>query len=267
MAASSVARVFEHQALVYRRTLRGSLFSSFLNPVLYLAAMGVGLGMFVDRGAAAGAAGNPALGGVSYLQYLAPGLLAATVMQSAALESTHPIMGGLVYHRIYFAMIATPISARDIALGTLAWITARLTMIALIFAAVVLAFGAAPSAGLLVATIPVAVLTGMAFAAPIVAFAATQRNGEAFPAVFRFITTPLFLLSGTFFPIDGLPAPVQAAAWLSPLWHGIALARSIAFGTAGSNPGLALAHLAVLLLFAGGGTWLAVRNLQRRLVK
>lgn len=262
MAMAQIARVVERNAMVYRRTFRASLFSSFLNPVLYLAAMGLGLGMLVDRGAGAGT-----LDGVSYLQFLAPGLLAATVMQSAALESTHPIMAGLVYHRTFHAMIATPIRAVDLALGSLAWIAIRMTMIAAVFAAVILAFGAAPDPLRLIATVPVAVLTGMAFSAPIVAFAATRRNGESFPAVFRFIATPLFLLSGTFFPLDGLPAPVQAAAWLSPLWHGITLSRAIALGTVGSNLPLALAHLAVLLVFAGAGTWLAVRLLDRRLIK
>jgi lipooligosaccharide transport system permease protein len=262
VAVSSIARVVEHRAVVYRRTFRASLFSSFLNPVLYLAAMGLGLGMLVDRGA-----GRTTLDGVTYLQFLAPGLLAATVMQTAALESTHPIMSGMVYHRTFHGMIATPIGPREIALGSLAWIGIRIAMAAAIFALVVLAFGAAPTPALFLAAIPVAILTGMAFAAPIAAFAATRRNGESFPAVFRFITTPLFLLSGTFFPLDGLPAPIQAAAWISPLWHGISLSRGIAFGTAGSNPGLALAHLAVLLAFAAVGTLLAVRLLERRLIK
>jgi lipooligosaccharide transport system permease protein len=255
---SGVARVVEHRALVYRRTIRASIFSSFLNPVLYLAAMGIGLGGFVDHG------GSGALGGLTYLQFLAPGLLAATVMQSAALESTHPIMSGLTWNRIFHGMIATPISARDVALGCLAWIAIRMTMIAGVFAIVVLAFGAARSP-LLILAIPVAVLTAMAFAGPIIAFAATQRNGEKFSAIFRFVTTPLFLLSGTFFPLDGLPGPIQLAAWLSPLWHGIALSRSIAFGTALDTPLLSGAHLGVLLAIAVVGAVLAVRLLERRL--
>lgn len=258
---SGIARVVEHRALVYRRTLRASVFSSFLNPTLYLAAMGIGLGGLVNRGA-----GSAALGGMTYLQFLAPGLLAATVMQSAALESTHPIMSGLNWSRIFHAMIASPISARDVALGNLAWIAIRMTLIAVVFTVVMLAFGAARSP-LVVLSIPIAVLTAMAFASLIMAFAATQRNGEKFSAIFRFVTTPLFLLSGTFFPLDGLPLPVQLAAWLSPLWHGIALSRAIAFGTALDAPMLTAAHLAILCGITGGGVWLAVRLMERRLIR
>ena len=256
---SGVARVVEHRAMTYRRTVRASLFSSFLNPVMYLAAMGLGLGSFVDRGS------SSAIGGLPYLQFLAPGLLAATVMQSAALESTHPIMDGLTWKRIFVAMVATPVSARDVALGNLTWIAIRMTMIALVFTGVVFLFGAARSP-LMVLAIPVAVLTAMAFAGLIVAFAATQRNGEKFSAIFRFVTTPLFLLSGTFFPLDGLPAPIQAVAWMSPLWHGISLSRAIAFGTVLDTPLLSLAHLAFLVAIAGVGVVLAVRLMERRLV-
>jgi lipooligosaccharide transport system permease protein len=255
-----VSRVFEHRALQYRRTFRASLFSSFLTPVLFLAAMGLGLGTYVDQG------GTSLLGDLSYVEFLAPGLLAATLMQGAAFESTFPIMGGLVWNRVYHAMYATPIEPRDVALGNLAWIAARLTMVAIVFTLVIVAFGAARSP-LIVLAIPAAVLTGMAFAGPIVAFSATQRTPEKFNAVFRFGITPLSLFSGTFFPIGNLPDAIEPLAWLSPLFHGVELTRALALGTVGQAPVAMLAHAIVLTAIAVAGAAAAVVSVRRRLVR
>ncbi|MEA2520203.1 MAG: lipooligosaccharide transport system permease protein [Chloroflexota bacterium] len=257
-----MTRVVELRAMQYRRTFRASLFSSFLNPVLFLAAMGVGLGTYVDRSGSA----SQALGGLSYLQFLAPGLLAATAMQAAAFESTFPIMSGLTWQKVFHAMYATPISARDIVVGNLTWIAIRLTSIAAIFTIVMTLFGAAASPLILLA-IPAAVLTGMAFGAPIVAFSATQRTPEKFNAVFRFGITPLFLFSGTFFPVSNLPPLVQPIAWLSPLWHGVELSRQLALGTIGADPVRAVIHVAILAAIAVAGTFWAFRTVEARLVR
>lgn len=257
---STVGRVFEHRWVQYRRTFRSTLFSSFLSPVLFLTAMGLGLGSYVSGSAI------DSIGGVSYLVFLAPGLLAATAMQSAAFEATFPIMGGLVWNRIFHAMFATPISARDIALGNLAWIAARLTLIATIFTVVIVLFGAAQSP-LVVLAIPAAVLTGMAFAAPIAAFSATQKTPNKFNAIFRFGITPLFLFSGTFFPLDSLPEVVRPLAWLTPLYHGAALTRGLSLGTAFDDPVLAAVHVLVLAACVVVGTWVAIRTIERRLVR
>src|SRR5256885_11094967 len=236
-----MTRVVELRAMQYRRTFRASIFSSFLNPILFLAAMGIGLGTYVDRSGTA----TQALGGLTYLQFLAPGLLAATAMQAAAFESTFPIIAGLQWQKVFHAMYATPISPRDIVLGNLAWIAIRLASIAAIFTIVMTLFGAAASPLILLA-IPAAVLTGMAFSSPIAAYAATQRTPEKFNAVFRFGITPLFLFSGTFFPIESLPSFLQPIAWLSPLWHGVDLTRGLVLGTLGQNPAVMLVHVIVL---------------------
>jgi lipooligosaccharide transport system permease protein len=259
-AYSGIGRVFEHRLVLYLKTFRASIFSSFLTPILFLTAMGLGLGAYVDA--------NQSLGGVSYLAFLAPGLLVATCMQTAAFEATFPIMAGLVWSRVYHAMYATPIRGSDIALGNLAWMGFRLLLVAAIFTVVIVLFGAATSP-LVVLAIPVAVLTGLAFAAPIAAFAATQRTPEKFAAIFRFGITPLFLFSGTFYPVESLPAIVQPLAWLTPLYHGIVLARGLSLGTIGVSPTipLALVHLAILLGFIGVGTFFAVRLISARLVR
>jgi lipooligosaccharide transport system permease protein len=256
-----MTRVVELRALQYRRTFRASIFTSFLNPALFLAAMGVGLGMYVDQSSTATAA----LDGLTYLQFLAPGLLAATAMQSAAFEATFPIMSGLNWQRTFHAMYATPISPRDIVLGNMTWVAIRLTSIAAIFTIVMSLFGAVASP-LIVLAIPAAVLTGLAFAAPIAAFSATQRTPEKFNAIFRFGITPLFLFSGTFFPISNLPPLIQPLAWLSPLWHGVELCRGLAFGTIRDEPLLALPHVAVLTSLVVVGLWWAFRTVSRRLV-
>lgn len=254
---SAAGRVFEHRYVQYRRTFRASLFSSFLFPVLFLTAMGLGLGTYVD---------DADLGGVPYLVFLAPGLLASTAMQSAAFESMFPIMGGLVWNRTFHAMFATPISGRDVALGNLAWITARLFLISIVFTAVIVAFGAAESP-LIVLGIPAAVLTGLAFAAPIAAFSATQRTPEKFNAIFRFGITPLFLFSGTFFPVDQLPPVLQVVAWLTPLYHGVDLTRSLSLGTIGDDPIRALIDVLFLTAWVVVGTIFAVRTITARLVR
>jgi lipooligosaccharide transport system permease protein len=257
---AGLTHVLEHRVATYRRTFRASVFTSFLSPLLFLTAMGLGLGGYVDR------SGGAMLGGLTYLQFLAPGLLAATVMQSAAFEATFPIIGGLNWQRTFHAMYATPLSPRDIALGNLAWMAIRLAMIATVFTAVIVLFGAAHSP-LVVLGIPVAVLTGMAFGAPIAAFSATQRTPNRFNVIFRFGITPLFLFSGTFFPIESLPTFLQPVAWLSPLWHGVDLTRGIVLGTLGQNPLVMLAHVVVLATIVILATYATTVTIERRLVR
>ncbi len=253
-----VARAYEYEVLGYRRTWRGSIFNSFFSPTMFLLAMGVGLGSYIDRGGATGT------GGVPYLAFIAPGLLAATVMQTAASESTFPIIAGFVWQKTFHAMHATPLGPRDIALGHFAWTATRLTLVGAIFVLVTLLFGAIRSP-LAILAVPVATLTGLAFATPITAFAATQKTMNKFSYLFRFGITPLFLFSGTFFPIEQLPAVIQPLAWITPLYHGVALCRSLALGTVGSDPALALVHLAVLAAFTIAGLVVSLVTFEQRL--
>jgi lipooligosaccharide transport system permease protein len=102
-------------------------------------------------------------------------------------------------------------------------------------------------------SIPIGTLTGLAFAAPIAAFMTTQRDTTAFNSIWRFGITPLFLFSGTFFPISQLPDAIRWIAWLFPLWHGVDLARSLSLGTVGEDPLLMLLHLVILVAFAVTG--------------
>jgi lipooligosaccharide transport system permease protein len=267
MAAPAV-RVLEHELLVYRRVWRGSVFSSFLSPVLFLAAMGLGLGSLVDASAQAGTstpgANAAALAGVSYLAFLAPGLLASTAMQTAAGEATFPVMAGIVWVKSFHGMLATPIGAADVVVGKLVYIGLRLLLVTSVFFLVTVLFGAVAGPEAILA-IPAALLTGLAFAAPIAAFSATQKDTNGFNSLFRFGVIPLFLFSGTFFPVEQLPAILQPIAYLTPLWHGVDLCRSLALGTA--EPLLTAIHLAYLGAMTGLGVAAALATFRRRLVK
>ena len=249
-------REFRYWLTNYRRTWRGSIYSSVLNPVLYLAAMGIGLGKLVD------AHGLAHLGGVSYLAFLAPGLLAASAMQTAMSESTYPVLGSVKWRKTYYAAASTPMRPADIFHGHLLFTTMRLAMNSAIFLAVMAAFGAVRSPWAL-ATIGVGTLTGLAFAAPLEAWAVTLTNGQSFAMVFRFGMIPLFLFSGTFFPITQLPVWARPLAYATPLWHGVALSRALSLGTA--TLGGALVHIGYLAALAAIGIALGNRSYRRRL--
>jgi lipooligosaccharide transport system permease protein len=249
---------YEHQWLLYVRTWRGSIFGNFAQPVLFLLAMGIGLGSYVDK------ANSAAMGGVPYLQFLAPALLVSTVMQGSVFEATFPVLAGFTWVRRYHAMFATPLTPFAIAFGQLAWITTRATLVGSIFLVVIVLFRAAATPGIIFA-VPVGTLTALAFAGPIAAFMSTQRDTSAFNSIWRFGITPLFLFSGTFFPIEQLPEQIRWITWLLPLWHGVDLARSLALGTAGDDPLVQVAHVVILTTFAVGGAVAMFVMFRRRL--
>ena len=239
-------RIVQRNTVVYRRIWRGSLFSSFLQPTLYLMALGFGVGSLIDPRRAALVAG-----GASYLQFLAPGLLAAACMQVASFESAWPVIGKIVWRRNYFAMLATPLAIDDLIVGELLWIAVRLTTVGLAFMLVASAFGVMRIAPATLLAVLLAVVTGLAFSAPIVAYAATLKTGNNFNIVFRLILTPLFMFSGVFFPVDRLPAPVRWIAEASPLYHGVQLVRGLTLGQL--DPLVAVMHVFYLLgLFTAG---------------
>jgi lipooligosaccharide transport system permease protein len=257
-AARPVLRVVEHHFLVYRRTWRGTVFSTFLSPLLFLAAIGIGLGTFVDDA-------NPAgIAGVSYIAFLAPGLLAAQAMQTAAFESTYPVMAGIRWLKTYVAMVMSPLETRHVATGQLLWTGLRVTFGGTVFVGVMVLFGAVEPrfAPLLIA---VAALTGLAFAAPIQAFAAAQTTDSTFASLFRFVIMPMFIFSGTFFPISQLPEVLQLVAVATPLWHAVSLARGIALETL--QPAVALINVAYLVAMIVVGLAWSYRSFGRKLAE
>jgi lipooligosaccharide transport system permease protein len=240
----------------YRRTWRGSVISSVLGPVLYLSAMGAGLGTLVNRHSSA------SLGGVTYLAFISPGLLAATAMQTAFGEGMYPVLGSVKWIQNYFAAAAGPLRPADVFRGHLMFVTLRLFMTCGIFLAVIAAFGAV-SSPLVILTLPAAVLTGLAFAPGLMAWSVTRTTDVSFAVLMRFVMVPLFLFSGTFFPISQLPGWLQPVAYITPLWHGVALCRSLALGHV--DPGSAAVHVGYLLALALAGCLAAQRTYTKRL--
>lgn len=255
-AAPLALRSFEYWLFQYKRTWRGSVISTILFPVLFLASMGVGLGTLVDSSAAGGVEGH------SYLVFLAPGLLAATAMQTAVGESTYPVMGAIKWIKTYHAMLATPLGVLDVLVGHLLYIGVRVLIGSTIFLAVMTAFGAVDSP-LALLTLPAALLTGLAFATPVMAYSAVLENDYGFAVLLRFVVVPLFLFGGVFYPVAQLPLVLEQLAYLTPLWHGVALSRELALGTA--TVGSTLLHVAYLAVWIVVGFAFAVRNYQRRL--
>jgi lipooligosaccharide transport system permease protein len=248
---------YEYWIASYRRVWRGSVVSSVLNPVLYLTALGVGLGTLVNRH------GHHPLG-VPYIQFVAAGLLAATGMQIAAFESTYPVMAAIRWTRQYHAQLATPLRVRDILVGHQLYIASRVATASGVYLAILAAFGALRSPYAILAW-PVTVLIGAAFSGPIAAFAAWTPKDSYFAALFRFAIVPLFLFSGTFFPVTQLPEGLRQLAYATPLWHGVDLARHLTLGTA--SLGISLVHVAYLAALCAVGVVLALRTYERKLLR
>jgi lipooligosaccharide transport system permease protein len=249
-------RVWHRNWLVYKRLWHRSLAFGFLQPVLFLTAMGIGIGALLTP------EDLSAFGGFDYITWLGPGLLAAMAMQTATFESTYPIMNKIMWGRNYEAMLSTPLQIRNIVWGELAWSAFRIGTLAIVFLIVLYAFRI-PQSPLAVLAIPFTILIGLAFSSCLIAFTATQKNDVGFSAVFRFIINPLFLFSGTFFPLTQLPEPVQVIAWATPLFHGVQLVRGSILGTLEPIP--AVLNLTYLLVMFGIGAFLAERYLTRRM--
>jgi lipooligosaccharide transport system permease protein len=244
--------VAEYHLVAFKRTWRGSVFSSFLLPLLTMLGFGVGVGAYVQGGVA----------GVPYLEYVVPGLIASTAMQVAIGDSAWPVLGNFEWTKIYYAQATTPLRVGDILTGHLLVIAFRVLTSVVAFVGVAALFGAIPSAwGLL--TLPVAVLLGVAVAAPTFAYCSSVRTDSYLVLLFRFGVIPMSLFAGVFFPVEAMPAALRWLAYVSPLWHGVDLSRAAALGVAPgwSAPG----HVLYLLLWAAAGWWLARHRFRRRL--
>jgi lipooligosaccharide transport system permease protein len=246
-------RAAEYWLRTYRATWRGSMVSGFLSPLLYLGSLGFGLGSLVHQH----------VGGVSYVLFVAPGVLAANAMQTAVGEATYPVMGAIKWQRQYHAMLAAPLGVADLMLGHLMFIVFRAFTVTVTFVLVGTALGAFRSWWVL-AAVPVAVLSAAAHAAPVMAFSARQENDGGFNLLFRFVMIPMFLFAGTFFPVQQLPVLLRWLAQATPLWHTTQLCRELALGAV--SPLSAAEHLAYLLVWLAAGIWLALVSLRRRLV-
>ncbi len=252
-AGPSPLPVFQHRVALYRRVWRGSVFSTFLLPILFLLGMGISVGSFVN---AAGMLGIP------YLDYIAPGLLASTALQVAIGEATWPVLGSFQWIRTYHAMRASPLRPQDMVGGELLYVCLRVGTSAVGFLVVMALFGVVHSwSGIL--AVPAALLVAVAVAAPVLAYSASIQTDNWFAFLFRFAVIPMTLFAGVFFPVDQMPMLARWLAYVSPLWHGVELCRSATLGLASTLP--AFWHVAYLALWAVVGYFLACQRFEKKL--
>jgi len=249
-------RSWWYHATYYAQTWRGSAASTILFPIFYLAALGVGVGHLVSQH-------TGLVQGQTYLHFIAPSLLATTTMQSGVGESLWPILASVKWIRSYHAAAASPLEPEDILIGKLSWVVSRVFVTSIMYTLILAAFGALASWWSL--TLPfLGALITLAFAAPLVAYAATVQSDASFTTIYRFGFVPMFLFSATFYPLSAYPGYLRPIVQLMPLYHGVALARAAAFGE--GAPGAIAAHLAVLVAMSIGGVLWGRQTLRRRLV-
>jgi lipooligosaccharide transport system permease protein len=257
--AASITRaqaVTAWHARTYKRVWRATITTAFLNPIFFLLSIGVLLGSLVDDGQAD-------LGGLTYLEFVAPGLLAATAMQVGTNEATYPVLAGIKWLRTYHAVVATPVRVSELVVGTFAWAALRIVVASVIFVAVA-ALGGAFDSPLAALTPFAALLCGLAFVTPIAALCAGLEDESWIPPLMRFAIVPMFLFAGTFFPVSQLPDWLEPVAWATPLWHGVTLCRDLG---SGSVEALAtVLHVGYLLAFVVAGTAAAIVVFRRRLL-
>jgi lipooligosaccharide transport system permease protein len=246
----------EYWIAMYKTNWRGGLTSSVLAPVLYLLAMGVGLGSYVHGG-------TGRVDGVRYIVYLAPGLLAANAMTTAFDEATWPVLGAIKWFKTYPAMLATPLTVDDVLAGHLVFMALRVVFTSAVFTLVILAFGDGGSVTGVLLSFMASVLTGIAFAGPVAAYSSFLERDVGLALLYRFAMVPLFLFSGTFFPVAQLPAALRPVAWVTPLWHGVSLCRNLALGQ--GSVAADVGHVAYLLVFLTVGIAVARFSFRRRL--
>jgi lipooligosaccharide transport system permease protein len=249
--------VAEHRVRAMRAYRQTLIATSIGNPLIYLFALGVGLAALVDRN-------TGDVGGVGYLTFVAPALLASAAVTVASEESTYPFLLGFKWNPIFFAMNAAPISGPQIANGMFIGMLARMIPTTAIYFVVMLLFGAVPS-GWGALAIVAAVGAGIAVACVISAYTSRIVEDKGQMAVIqRFGVLPMVLFSGTFFPLDQLPIYIQWVGWISPLWHGTQLSRVATYGL--NEPGwLIVTHVLYLAALTVVGWRMTQRVVTRRL--
>ena len=251
VSARHVLSVWHRNASMYRRTWKLNLLPNFFEPVFYLTAIGIGVGAYISE-----------IGGLSYVAFLAPGLVCVAAMNGASFEVTYNVYIRLAYEKTYSAVITTPVTPEDILFGEVLWAVPRATIYGGGFFVVASLFGLVPNmmAVLAIFVIP---LTGLLFASIGITFSLHMPTIEFFSFYFTLFLTPLFLFSDVFFPIsERLTGFWLNAAEVFPLLHPVRIVRSIFNGDWGLHLLWDLGYIVVvsaILLF-----W-AQRTIKKRL--
>jgi len=258
MSTPTAVRVAYRDWLLYREVWKANVVGAFVQPLLYLLGVGLGIGTLVDDNTGSAAI----LEGTSYFAFYATALIATTPMFNTSQEALWSTLDGFTWGNAYRAMVATPLDPRDVAAGFVIRFGVRAAIASTGVACVLALFDDTRSIGLIPAVL-VGVLCGLAFAMPLAAWTASRAQPDSFPAILRFVIMPMFLFGGAFYPIQQLPTVLEVVAWATPLFHAIELSRGAVLG--GLSAGMALVHLAVLIAYVTVGWVVAVKTIRQRL--
>jgi lipooligosaccharide transport system permease protein len=248
---AAIMGVMSREVANFRTFWKATTFSSVLEPIIYLVAFGIGLGStIVDR-----------VDGLEYVEFVGTGMVATAVIFSSALPAMFGTFVKYKFQNTYDAILAAPVDVEELVTAEMLWIGIRSGFYGCFPLLVAMAFGLDPAPGMLLVPL-FCFVTALGFAAFGIAVAGTVSKIDQFSYVTTLFVTPLFLVAGTFFPIDGLPEGFQAAAQLNPLHHLVELVRHASFGFEITD----LIRIAVLLGFAAALWRLAVRRMTARLI-
>ena len=253
-------RVWQRNATIFRKYWNVIMLPNLFEPLLYLAALGLGLGAFIREGG---------IHGLAYTQYVAPGLLASNAMFAASFESTFNTFVRLKVRRIYDAIVTTPVNAEDIVAGEYLWAGTRAAMYGTGFLGVITVLGLVFSPEALLVSSwwallipPVLLLVGIMFSVMGTLFTSLISSIDLYAYYFTLVVTPLFLFSGIFFPVEDFPTPVPEVAWLTPLYHAVNVCRALATGPS-SN---VLVDMTWILVFTSALALLPIQLMRKRLI-
>ena len=247
---TAVGAVVFRELTMYKRFWRSTTFSSVVEPTIYLLAFGFGFGSLVAQ-----------VAGIDYIDFVGTGIVATAVLFSSAFPGMFSTFVKRTFQKTYDAVLAAPVDTEELVTAEALWIALRSGIYGAVPMLVAVLFGLEPSFGMLLVPF-IGVLTGFGFASFGIWISGIVPSIDAFGYVISAVLTPLFLVAGTFFPIDGLPEWAQALAQLNPLFHCVELVRAAVFGLHVSD----LLHVLALVVFAVAMWLLAVRRLRKRLV-
>jgi lipooligosaccharide transport system permease protein len=244
-------RVWQRNFTVYTKLYKSSLALNFVEPILYLAALGLGLGAFVQQ-----------INGVPYIKFIAPGIIASSSMFAAIYECTYGTYVRMTYQKTFDAILATPVGIDDLIAGELMWGATKSLLYGTIIIIVISLFGLVDSP-LIILVIPVLFITGLIFAEISVIFTALVPGIDSFNYFYTLFMTPMFLFSGIFFPLDNLSPVVSKIAFFTPLYHLVNICRGLASGRLALCTWDTVWILAVVILLAP----YTFRVMRRRVIK
>jgi len=243
--------VWRRNILVWRKLFVPALLMNFGEPVLYLLGLGFGLGHFVGD-----------MSGMSYLAFLASGIIASSAMTTASFEGMYSVFTRMVPQKTYEAILATPLEVDDILAGEMLWCATKSLFSGIAILAVATVLGVV-SGWQALWVLPVVFLIGLCFAGPAMIMSSLASNYDFFNYYFVLVITPMFIVCGVFYPVSTLPLSVQGAVQVLPLTHAVILTRSLVAGAELSQP---LLHLAVLAIYAAISYYIAVVLVRRKLL-